>query len=82
MADPAVEEMRKSAPLYCDLSGARYTAVRGKHLNNTVDAKFIAMSLIKDISEYHAQKLAEFALTRQAIGRGSKQLFLRWTEGC
>jgi hypothetical protein len=40
------------------------------------------MSLIKDISEYNAQKLAEFALTRQAIGRwGGEQVFLRWTEG-
>jgi hypothetical protein len=69
MADPAVEETRKSAPLYRDLGTARYTAVRAKHLNDKVDAKFVAMSLIKDISEYNAQKLAEFALTRQAIGR-------------
>jgi hypothetical protein len=65
MADPAVEETRKSTPLYRDLSGSRCTAVRAKHLNDKVDAKFIAMSLIKDMSVYNAQKLAEFALTRQ-----------------
>jgi hypothetical protein len=80
MADPAVEETRKSTPLYRDLSGSRCTAVRAKHLNDKVDAKFIAMSLIKDMSVYNAQKLAEFALTRQAIGRGGEQVFLRWIE--
>ena len=32
------------------------------------------------MSVYNAQKLAEFALTRQAIGRGGEQVFFCWTE--
>lgn len=34
MADPNVEEIRKSAPLFRDLSGTRCTAVRAKYLND------------------------------------------------
>jgi hypothetical protein len=41
----------------------------------------MSLIIIKDISEYNAHKLAEFAITRQAVGRGGKQVFLYWTEG-
>jgi hypothetical protein len=68
--DPNVQEMRKSAPLYRDLGSTRSTAVRAKYLNERVDAKtVVAMAMIKDGSKAIIQKLAEFNLCRQAIGR-------------
>jgi hypothetical protein len=77
MADPNVEELRKSAPLYRDLSGARCTAVRAKYLNDKVDARSIAMAMIMDGSQFSVQKLLEFVLCRAAIGRGGEHVFLR-----
>jgi hypothetical protein len=80
MADPNVEEIRKSAPLFRDLSGTRCTAVRAKYLNDKVDARSIAMAMIEEGSVFSVQKLAEFVLCRVAIGRGGEHVFLRWTE--
>ena len=82
IADPSVEEMRKSAPLYRDVSKARTlsTTIRAKYLNLKADAKGVAMGMLKEASCYSIQKLFEFALCWQAIGRGGEHVFLRWTE--
>eukprot|EP00956_Cyclotella_meneghiniana_P004276 scaffold5246_cov75-Cyclotella_meneghiniana.AAC.1 len=82
IADPSVEEMRKSAPLYRDVSKARTlsTTIRAKYLNHKADAKGVAMGMLKEASCYSIQKLFEFALCWQAIGRGGEHVFLRWTE--
>jgi hypothetical protein len=66
--DPVVEDDRKSAPLYRDLSGARCTAVRAKYLNNKVDARGVAMGMLKEGSAHTIQKASEFAISRQATG--------------
>jgi hypothetical protein len=80
--DPSVVETRKSAPLYRDVSQARTrtTTVRAKHMNEKADAKGVAMGMIKEATAYSIQKLAEFCLCSQAIGRGGEHVFLRWTE--
>ena len=78
--DTVVEETRKSAPLYRDLSGSRNTCVRAKYVNDKVDARGVAMGMLKEGSAYSIQKLAEFNLCMQACGRGGEHVFLRWTE--
>jgi hypothetical protein len=78
--DPSVEETRKSAPLYRDVSSVRSTVVRAKHMENKVDAKTIAMVMIEASTPESIQKLAEFNLCRNAIGRGAEHVFSRWTE--
>ena len=55
--DPVVEDDRKSAPLYRDLSGARCTAKRAKYLNNKVDARGVAMGMLKEASAHTIQEL-------------------------
>jgi hypothetical protein len=49
-------------------------------MNEKVDAKTVAMATIKDGSNASVQKLAEFNLCRQAIGRGGEHVFLCWSE--
>lgn len=80
--DAEIAEERKSEPLYRDLS-TELTAVRAKYLGlNRVDAKTIAMSMIKMASDFRSSAvLAEFTISRSAIGRGGEHVFLRWDEG-
>jgi hypothetical protein len=80
--DKEVEEMRKSAPLFRDLSGSWSTVVRAKYMHDKVDAKSIAMQMLRDGTETSIQKLVEFTLCRQAVGRGGEHVFLRWAEAC
>ena len=80
--DPEIVEIRKSAPLYRDLSGTRVTAVRAMYANEKVDCKTIAKSMILEGNKYSLQKLAEFNLTYQCIGRGGEHLYLRFPECC
>lgn len=87
--DVDVAEVQKSVPLYRDLSNAQSTgedanprAVRAKYYGETiVDSKSIAMSMIKGGTEKDAEELAEFCISRAAIGRGGEHAFVRWNEG-
>ena len=84
MNDPEVVEIRKSVPLYRDLSG-RNTSVRAKFMcegsfKTVVDAKTVASSFIEKGNKKNCHILAEFNLTRHAIGRGGEHLLLRWAE--
>lgn len=79
--DPEQTEERKSEPLYRDVSTDR-TVTRAKYLNDTpVDAKSIAMLMIKKMNHKWARSLCEFTMTRVAIGRGGEMAFVRWNEG-
>ena len=58
------------------------TVTRAKYLSDTpVDAKSIAMLMIKKMNHKWARSLCEFAMTRVAIGRGGEMAFVRWNEG-
>ena len=85
MNDTEVVELRKSVPLYRDLS-TRNTAMRAKYLREgphktVVDAKTISMALIQRGDKHSCHILSEFNLSRHAIGRGGEHLYLRWNEG-
>ncbi len=77
--DADIAEERKSEPLYRDLSTS-LRAVRAKYLGlYHVDAKSIAVSMIKKISDFKSSAvLAKFNVSRYGIGRGGEHVFLRW----
>ena len=46
-----------------------------------MDAKSVAMSMIRQADEANAMKHCEFVINRVGLGRGGEHLFLRWTGG-
>ena len=84
IVDPEITELRKSIPLYKDLSQSNTLVrqkYRGEGVNNAVvDFKSLAMSMICDGSRDSCITLAEMTLVRSSIGRGGEHIFLRYKE--
>lgn len=80
--DTDVIEVRKSEPLYRDVS-TNVTAIRAKYWGLAqVDAKTVALSMVRNAKTIMtAGALAEFNISRSAVGRGGEHAFLRWDEG-
>jgi hypothetical protein len=76
MLDPVVSEERKSEPLYRDLS-ENNSAVQYLYRGyNDVDARSIAMSMIKRGEQKDATSLTEFSVSRHAVGREKRPVLI------
>ena len=82
--DENIHEVRKSEPLYRDISNRdKCAAVRAKFLGiNVYDCSRVSLNLLKQVKDLNtAGALVEFNLSRAASGRGGEHTLLRWDEG-